>query len=81
MKKTASPLFFKLAGGLFLFGLLFSVKVFSESPVKFWVSFTDKHYSFFDPYSYFDERTILQRQNQNIPIVDSTDFPVSPQYL
>lgn len=81
MKKTASPLFFKLAGGLFLFGLLFSFKVFSEAPGKFWVSFTDKHYSVFDPFTYFDERTILQRQNQNIPIVDSTDFPVSPQYL
>lgn len=65
-----------------LFTLIFFFLVsFSSAQNKYWVSFTNKAGSSFDPYTYFDERTIRQRQSQNIPLNDSTDFPVSEHYL
>lgn len=48
---------------------------------KYWVSFKDKAGVTFNPYSYFDPRTIQQRIAQNISLYDSTDFPVNAAYL
>lgn len=48
---------------------------------KYWVSFRDKAGVSFDPYSYFSQRTIDQRQQQGLPLCDSTDFPISEKYL
>jgi len=48
---------------------------------KYWISFRDKANVTFDPLTYFDSRTIEQRVQQNIPLTDSTDFPVNPGYL
>src|ERR1700733_6661598 len=48
---------------------------------KYWITFTDKKNVSFDPYSYFDARTIAQRIAMNIPVNDSTDYPVNSEYL
>ena len=61
---------------LFLF---FSLNTFSQ--YKYWVSFRDKKNVSFDPYSYFDKRTIEQRRLQNISINDSSDYPVDQFYI
>jgi subtilisin family serine protease len=46
-----------------------------------WVFFTDKSGSTFDPYAYFDQAAIDRRNKNGISLTDSTDFPVSPDYL
>jgi serine protease AprX len=48
---------------------------------KYWISFTDKNGTVFNPYEYFDQRTIEQRLLYHIPLSDSTDFPVSENYI
>ena len=48
---------------------------------KYWISFSDKHGTSFNPYEYFDQRTIEQRLRWGIPLTDSTDFPVNEKYL
>lgn len=60
--------------------LLFFISNFSEAE-KIWVSFKDKSQVTFDAYQYFSARTIAQRVQQNLPICDSLDFPVSEKYL
>ena len=63
---------------IFLFVLLF---INSAAQNKYWISFKDKAGVHFDPYTYFSERTILQRQAQCLSLNDSSDFPVSEAYL
>ncbi len=48
---------------------------------SFWVFFTDKNGSTFDPYSYFASEAITRRLNLGISLYDSTDFPVSEKYI
>lgn len=81
MKKHQPPSLYLFAGGLFLLCLLSSLPSFSGPQEKYWVTFKDKNGSVFNPEAYFDARTILQRKQLNIAIADSTDFPVSGNYL
>ncbi len=69
----------KLKAAVFLFVVLFSANLFAED--KYWISFRDKAGVTFDPYSYFSSRTIEQRIAMHIPVNDSTDFPVSENYI
>ncbi len=71
--KTPRKTFF-----LILF-LALSLAGFSQQ--KYWVTFKDKAGTQFDPYDYFDERTISQRLAQQIPLDGITDFPVSENYI
>lgn len=48
---------------------------------KYWIFFTDKNGVSFDPYEYFDAKTIENRLSQNIPLSDSTDFPLNEKYV
>jgi len=48
---------------------------------KYWIAFTDKNGTTFNPYKYFDQRTIEQRLRFHIPLADSTDFPVNENYV
>ncbi|MFH0865174.1 MAG: S8 family serine peptidase, partial [Bacteroidota bacterium] len=48
---------------------------------KYWVFLKDKKNVSFDPYSYFDQKTIAKRIANNIPLIDSTDFPLNENYL
>ena len=81
MRNRAAQIPFLLSGGLVVFCLLFSYSAFSANESKFWVTFRDKKNTTFDPDQYFVQRTIEQRLRNNIPIIDTTDFPVSEEYL
>lgn len=64
----------------FLFILLTSE---SFAYTKYWIVFTDKNstpYSISTPSAFLSSRSILRRQNQNIPIT-IYDLPVDPNYV
>jgi len=48
---------------------------------KYWVFFTDKDCSDFDPIAYFDPLAIERRVVHNIPLFDETDCPVNQFYI
>ncbi len=48
---------------------------------KYWVSFKDKPGVAFNPYHYFDARTIEKRIRLGIPLVMETDLPLNADYL
>ncbi len=48
---------------------------------KYWVFFTDKNGVSFNPFEYFDPKTIENRLFQNIPLIDSSDFPLNENYV
>ena len=48
---------------------------------SYWIFFTDKHGTSFDPYSYFAPEAIERRNRLGISLYDSTDFPVSEKYI
>jgi serine protease AprX len=47
---------------------------------KYWVFLKDKPETQFDPHSYFDEKAIQRRLNQNLASFDWYDLPVNPSY-
>jgi serine protease AprX len=47
----------------------------------YWIFFTDKNGTSFDPYSYFAPEAIARRQKSGISLYDSTDFPVNENYI
>lgn len=47
---------------------------------KYWVFYTDKQGSSFDPYSYFDQKAIDRRLALGIDLYDLSDYPVSTEY-
>lgn len=63
---------------LFLFLLFCGV---SQAQQAWWVFFTDKNGTTFDPYSYFAPEAIERRQQNHLSLYDSTDFPVNSFYL
>ncbi len=67
----------------FFIGILFSVSFIGElhSQKSYWVFFTDKNGTSFDPYSYFAPEAIQRRINLGISLYDSSDFPVNEKYL
>lgn len=60
--------------------LLFSSLI-GHSQNKYWVFLTDKNNVSFNPYEYFDPLAIERRIKNNIPLMDSTDFPLNENYL
>jgi len=48
---------------------------------KYWVSFTVKTTKNFDPYKFFDPKTIQNRISQGKPISDWYDLPVNPEFI
>ena len=66
---------------IFLF-LAFFVWTFTASAQDlYWVFFTDKNGTEFDPYAYFDAKAIQRRVQQQLPLFDSTDFPLNRTYV
>ena len=63
--------------------LLFSLCLCGKSSAqqKYWVFFKDKSGATFNPYQYFDKAAIERRQNAHLPLYDSTDFPLNPNYV
>ena len=46
----------------------------------YWVFFTDKANTAFDPYSYFDAKAIGRYRQNHADLYDSTNFPLNAQY-
>ena len=67
----------KRPGFIFLM-FLFCQSLFSQQ--KYWVEFRDKDSVSFNPFQYFDARTIARREKQGIPLVMETDLPVNEAY-
>lgn len=59
--------------------IIFSLTAISAQEL-YWVFFTDKNGTQFDPYSYFDAKAIERRTQLGLSLYDSTDFPLNPQY-
>ena len=47
----------------------------------YWVFFTDKNNTTFDPYTYFDAYAIERRIQNNISLYDTSDFPLNENYV
>ena len=54
---------------------------FSFGQNNYWVFFTDKSNTSFDPFTYFDKKAIDRRIKNNLPLSDSTDFPLNEFYV
>ena len=65
---------------LFCFNFLFTNN-FALSQNKYFVFFADKQGSTFDPYNYFDNKSIERRNKSGITLFDITDFPINDDYL
>ncbi|MFP4047795.1 MAG: hypothetical protein ACLFT4_08585, partial [Bacteroidales bacterium] len=61
-----------------LLGLIFNT-AFTQS--SYWVFLEDKEGVSFDPYEYFDTKTIARRKMQGIPLDQYTDRPVKSEYI
>jgi serine protease AprX len=68
---------------LFLILLIFYIGTIlvSAQNSKYWVFLKDKKNVTFDPYKYFDKKTIDRRLKYGIPMVDSTDFSLNEDYV
>ena len=64
-----------------LFLTLFVWTFIASAQDIYWVFFTDKNGTEFDPYAYFDAKAIQRRTQQQIPLFDSTDFPLNRSYV
>ncbi|PLX05247.1 MAG: hypothetical protein C0594_07940 [Marinilabiliales bacterium] len=54
---------------------------FCKAQETYWVFFTDKNETGFNPYSYFSDKAIERRQKQNLPLFDYTDLPINQKYV
>lgn len=63
---------------LVLFSILFAGKSYGQQ--KYWVVFTDKQDVSFNPYTYFDQKTIEKREKAGISLVQFSDFPLNTDY-
>ena len=68
----------KILSFLFFFSLL-SVSISAQNN-KYWVFLSNKKDCSFNPYEYFDKKTIDRRIQYHIPLMDSTDFPLNSAY-
>ena len=64
-----------------IFILLFFVSFYTQAQDKYWIFLTDKNGVEFNPYNYFDIKAINRRIKNNLPIADSSDFPIKNDYL
>ena len=72
----------KVLRTVFLSLLLFIIQApFISAQDLYWVFFTDKNGTEFDPYAYFDVKAIQRRVQQHLPLCDSTDFPLNRTYV
>jgi serine protease AprX len=54
---------------------------YAQQQKVWWVYFSDKQGSTFDPYSFFDPAAIERREKTGVSLYDYTDYPVSEKYL
>ncbi len=65
---------------ILLFFIFLFISHLSFSQQKYWVFFTDKKETYFNPNTYFDAKAIERRVINNLPLCDSTDFPLNDFY-
>lgn len=65
---------------LFMFGL-FLCDLSGQNTTAYWVYFTDKDGEIFNPKDYFHPSALHRRAKHNLPLCDSTDFPVKQDYI
>jgi len=53
----------------------------TQAQNKYWVFLSDKNGTKFNPVKYFDVKAIERRIKNDIPLYDSTDFPLNKYYL
>lgn len=53
----------------------------SNAQSLYWVYFTDKANTTFDPYSYFDAKAIERRIQNGISLYDISDYPLNDEYV
>ena len=61
--------------------LILTSFTFASAQDLYWVFFTDKNDTQFDPYSYFDSKAIERRAQLGISLYDSSDFPLNTNYI
>lgn len=61
-----------------IFCLAVAVPMFAQN--CYWVFFTDKNNTTFDPYQYFDTKAIERYQLNNLDLYDISNYPVNQQY-
>lgn len=64
-----------------IFSVLFIFKFDANAQQKYWVFFQDKEGVEFNPYEYFDEKTIARREKQGVALNQMTDRPVKSSYV
>ena len=52
-----------------------------SAQANYFVYFTDKAATSFDPHAYFDQKAIDRRIRQGLPLYDMSDLPVNPAYV
>lgn len=65
----------------FFIFLIFLIPENSLSQQKYWVFYKDKNQVEFNPYSYFDEKALVRRERNQLPLCDSTDYPLNESYV
>lgn len=65
---------------LWLFAVLSLLPLLCSSQA-YWVFFSDKRHTSFDPYAYFDPKAIERRVVHGLSLYDSTDFPLNQDYV
>lgn len=65
---------------VFLFAILTSALA-ADAQGCYWVFFTDKAGTTFDPYSYFDAKAIARYRLNNANLYDISNYPVNASYL
>lgn len=63
---------------LFVLTFILTLTAFSQN--YYWVFFTDKNDTEFNPYDYFDDKAIERRHNNNISLYDISDYPLNTLY-
>ena len=66
---------------IIIYVLLCMVSLQTNAQDKYWIFLTDKNNVEFNPLEYFDNKAINRRIKNNIPLKDSTDFPLRKDYL
>lgn len=65
---------------LFLSAVIIAFFSMANAQNAYWVFFTDKHNTTFDPYSYFDAKAIERYQINYADLYDITNYPVNQKY-
>lgn len=65
---------------LYLFIISLCLVSFIQSQEVYWVIFTDKNNTEFNPYEYFDKKAIERRVQSGISLYCKTDYPLNTEY-